>query len=418
MPTFTINRSVFEQLPVRRVEVRVHPRASAPAGKDAHETERHVFEPGAPSAQTDLAWTPERTTDPGSYALRVVFDDDRSPSDSPEIPVPKDTDRSAPVQAIELGIRVFDARALPDTIRAVELSFVDLSGQPKCVRLSADVPLFVVFAGIDYQAGEPIDYTLDYLLTDGNYRPSRLSSDTVLITVENPLHPKTVTFEAIGLAPSEAATDAAAVHLVQLTTSHLEEGVDWRIAGTSGDAMLTSAQPRKSITFDAVDPTRALTRYLGVTIFTDGTQQTIPDTLIPETTIPVGDTPLWWTVEVDPGLVDWRSYSVVVVEIRALNAIAPGNAPAEPTGDADEIDTPLFFWQGVPSRYWSFQVPLRRSGTFAWRALYVRSDGTAVWTAERTETSHTAVLPSRLPSGETRTPAPARLDGVPHREVR
>ena len=418
MPTFTINRSVFEQLPVRRVEVRVHPRASAPAGQDAHETERHAFEPGAPSARAELAWTPERTTDPGSYALRVVFDDERPPDDSPEIPLPADTGRSATIEAIELGIRVFDARALPDTIRAVEVSYVDLSGQPQSARLSADVPLFVVFAGIDYQAGEPIDYGLDYLLTDGNYRQQSLSSESLLITVENPLHPKTVTFEAIGLAPSEDETDTAAVQLVQLIASHLEEGVGWKIAGDCGDETLSGAQASKSVTFDAIDPARALTRYQGLTIFADGTQQRIPDTLIPETTIPLGDAPLWWTVQVYPGLVDWHSYSVVVVEIRALNAIAPSTVPAEPSGDADESDIPLFFWRGVPPRYWSFQVPLDSSGTFTWRALYVRSDGTAAWTTERTETSHVAVLPSRLPSSAARTPAAARLDGAPRREVR
>lgn len=413
MPTFTINRSVFEQLPVLRVEVRVRPRASAPAGNDTSETERHVFESGEPSAGADLAWTPERMTDPVSYALLVVFDDESPPDESPEIPIPVDTGRSAPLEAIELGIRVFDARALPDTIRAVELSYVDLSGQPETARLSADAPLFVVFGGIDYQAGEPIDYDLDYLLTDGNYRRQNLSSENTLITVENPLHQKTVTFEAIGIAPSETETDTAAVHLVQLTASHLEEGVGWKIAGDCGDETLTGAQARKSVTFNAIDPARALTRYQGVTLFVDGTQQRIPDTLIPETTIPLGDAPLWWTVEVDPGLVDWHSYSVVMVEIHALNAIAPGTALAEPSGDDEQVDTPLFFWRDVPPRYWSFQVPLDRSGTFTWRALYVRHDGTSAWTAERTETSHTAVLPSRLPSSA----APARPDGAPRREV-
>ncbi len=414
MATFTIDRSTFEQLPVLRVEAWVHPHASAPPGKpegiehhaDAERRPDHVFEPGA------LTWTPEPAGEGRSLRLRTVFEGERPPFDSPPIPVPESADpaksngSTEPIdlsQSIDLGARLFDGHSLPyQTITAVDGAFVDVSGNPKSFRLTKATPFFIVYAGEDYPTGEPIDFTLDYRLTDGNYRSPKLSADSILIPVADPLVRKTVTFEAVGLAqegqagtgrpaqPAETSDAAGPVQVVQLTVGHLEDGVGWRIEGESGTTTLSSTQPSHSFTFDAIDPARALTRYQGITVFTNGNQERIPETLVPEATIGIGDAPLWWTVEVDPGLVDWHTYALVVVELRSVHAVEPSEALQ-------------FFWRGVPSRYWSFQVPLGRSGTFVWQARYVRLDGSFGWTAEATETSHQAVLPARLPPSTDRT---------------
>ena len=414
MATFTINRSVFEQLPVRRVEAWVHPRASAPGPGEAEAPADHVFEtegdrhsepsgrPSSADSGGELRWTPAPGAEVRSIHLRTVFDGDRPPCDSPTIQVPEGADPIELSELFDLGARLFDGHALPyQTIPAVAGSFVDVSGQPRSFRLTEGTPLFVVFAGEDYPYGEPIDYDLDYRLTDGNYRNPNLSSSSTLIPVADPLHRKTVTFEGVGFDQEGQAGQAGRegtvrqVQLIQLTVGHLEDGVGWRIENEAGDATLSSARPSRSFTFEVVDPSRALTRYRGVTIFADGHQEGIPETLVPETTVRIGDAPAWWTVEIDPGLVDWRAYALVLVEMRTVETVDPS-------------ETLQFFWQGVPSRYWSFQVPLGRSGTFAWRARYVRFDGTSGWTAEQTETSHQAVLPTRLPPDSARAPSNAR----------
>lgn len=394
MPSFTIARSALERLPVRRVEVWVDTHASAPGAKGPAEPERHAFEPGAPSGPgggaAEPSWTPRQPDTVSGYRLRTVFEGSRPPYESPPVAVDPAQDV---VEIEDLGVRIFDAHWLPfGTIETVEGSFHDLDGQPRTFRLTESSPFFSVFAGKDYEQGEPITYTLDYLLADGNFRNAGLSSSRWLIFVPNPLHEKTVTFKAVGLANG---TSDATVEVVQLTYSHLEDGPGWEISGGHGDTQLYAAQPTKSLTFDAVAPEKALTVYQGTTILESGEQIAIPETLIPEATIAVGDAPLWWTVEVDPDLVDWASYRLVVVEIRAENAVVDGG-----DGSDQPADT-LFFWEGVPPRYWSFQVPLQDSGTFTWHAFYFRENGTVEPTPERTETSHRTILPVHPPMVES-----------------
>jgi len=385
MPSFTIARSALERLPVLRVEVWVDTHTSAP-GPD--EPERHVFEPGTATDPAEATWSPRHPEAVTGYRLRTLFDDDRQPWESPTIPVEPGRGVVETIEIEDFGVRIFDALGLPfGIIEAVEVSFHDLAGQPQQVRLTAGSPLYPIFAGTDYKYGEPIAYSLDYLLANGNYLEPNRSSSQSLIAVADPLTEKTVTFEAVGLAPDAVGAADETVQVIQLTYGHLEDGPGWAISGGEAVTQLSSAQPTKQLTFAVVDPGQALTSYQGITILGNGEQSSIPKTLIPETTIRVGEAPIWWTVEVDPGLVDWASYRLVLVEIRADNAIDGHTAQPAAT---------LLFWAGVPSRYWSFLVPREHSGTYTWRARYFEANGTYRSTAERTETSHQAILPARV----------------------
>ena len=365
MPSFRIARSSFERLPLERVEVIASARSGAGSG-----SMRHVFEPGA----AEPAWAPAEPV--ATYRLAVTLAG--ATFDSPDLVL-----EAEPVVVIDL--RIFDARALPwTTIDRVDVLYHDLSGEPRTASLTEARPVGVVFGGLDYPPGEPIRYSLDYRVADGNFLASEEMSSAELIPVVDPFETKTVTFEAVGVAGSDPA-----VQLVQLGFSHQEEGPGWRLAGGDGSTQLTAAQPTRELVYRVVDPARALTRYRGTVIWRDGKQEQIPEAAIPETRIEVGDVPLWWTVTIDPSQIDWTRSQVVVVQLAA------GEPAAEPQGLA-------VFWRGMPSQAWSFQVPMGTNGTTgttAWRAWYVREVALPTPTSWATTGSHRLVLPAAPGAG-------------------
>ena len=276
-----------------------------------------------------------------------------------------------------LGLMAFAAVDIDFAfVRSIKVSYA-VDGLPRSFVLTARQPSKLLRAGVDYKISEPVEYALEYDTDFGSYVTGGLSADPVWNPVLSPFTARSVQFYPVGLTEN-----GATVELIELSYRHQESGDGWEISGPSKQAELSAQDPVCQFTFPSVNPARAVVIYEGNVIFKDGNIKPIQKTCISSNVIPVGDTPGWVSVEIDPSEVKWAEFSEVDVTVYCK----------ERTGEIIDRETFGFRRNSLPA-LWGF-FPFNATNTYFWKAIYCVKGGEPVELPERSALGPLLVLPS------------------------
>jgi hypothetical protein len=239
------------------------------------------------------------------------------------------------------------------------------------------MPYRLLYAGIDYNPGEPLVYDLRYDVEEGSYLKAGLSTSALWTDVPYPFVPCTAAFLSVGLTG-----DKPTVRWIQLSYQNVEDGIDWSIESAPMKATLDAAHPDLAWDFLAVDPAFARVRYSGTVLLLTGKQVPIPTTETTFKEIPVGDTPGIHSVEVTGDVVHWDLYATVLVTIWNLDT----------KGRKQNVGQQVFE-PGTPSWYWSYKGP---QVDYRWQAVYYPRAGGSIETPEKSGYTPVLTLPSEV----------------------
>ncbi|HEX8160652.1 MAG TPA: hypothetical protein VF538_02035 [Pyrinomonadaceae bacterium] len=372
-PGFELSVSVadayFALLPLSQIEVTV----TDGAGK----TVKHIFNSGnAGSPWTLLIWKQKDGAGNWvglfSYQYKVSFKDGQFPDfTSPVFPEIEEHE----VVVSQVGLMGFSASGVNfEIVKEVKASY-KFNLEPRSFSLKAASPLKILSANRDYSPYEPFEYDLEYITQYGSYVERGLLAQTAWTLFQCPFTPKLVQFFPVGLTGTSPP-----LQRIQLTYSHIETGPGWQLSSETRTATLSAKEVVCQWTFPTVDPARAVLIYQGTIIKSDGRIVHIPKTTAPLDVVPVGNTSMWYSVEISPAQVDWARFRLVSVTIYTKSAAKP-------------INTKVFRFQpGSVSEFWGF-FPFDNSSTYFWTAKYYPRTGTPVDVPEQTGTLPMLVLP-------------------------
>lgn len=362
---FRLSCSIAEtaaQLPISEVVLRLAAPTSAP--------EEHRFD----LKNAPRPWTLTATAQSGGYSYRVIFEAGRAPDyESPIC----NAGPQGNIVIDDFGVRLFLTPDIDFTVvQRIVVSYLSLDGLRTFV-LNATNRTRLLFAGIDYPAGAPLSYSLEYEIADGNYRQSNLTAAQSLVLVPYPFVAKTTVFRPIGIAGPDPT-----VLKIQLKMEHHEDGPDWRIAAGPRHQVIDRQNPDCAWTYQTVEPDRALMLYSGSIVMSGRINQIFP-TECKLTVIPIGDTPPYNSVTIMPDRVHWELYRAVAVELSTGN---PSDREAF-TFTADSLSEFWGYFSAKPSYRWAAQyeqidgsiVTIRPQKAFAPVLTLPSEPGVAEW---------------------------------------